>query len=97
MFIRILNEENIPFIARKTRVTRERLEQSMNEAIAYDFVYYLRFDHYTLQSMKVMLDALNPKVHRELMKDSSWTEKEDIFVEDVEETAGLDNDVPAEA
>jgi hypothetical protein len=96
MFIRILNEENIPFIARKTRVTRERLEQAMNEAIAYEFVYYLRFNHYKLQSMKVLLDALSPEVHKGLLKDSAWTEHEDILVEDVE-TVGLNNEAPADA
>lgn len=76
MHIRELTEENIPFIARKTRVTRDRLMEAFREASAYQFVYYLRFDHYTLQSMKVMNEALNPKVRRELMKDSAWSEKE---------------------
>jgi hypothetical protein len=84
MFIRILNEENIPFIARKTRVTRDRLQRSMQEAYAYQFVYYLRFDHYKIQSMKVMLDHLNPTIHKELLKDSSWVEQENILIDDVE-------------
>lgn len=96
MFIKELNEENIPFIARKTRVTRERLIEAMKEAQNYDFVYFLRFDHYKIQSMKVLNEVLTSKIQKALMDDSAWTEQEDILVEDVE-AKGLNNDGPVVA